>query len=115
MRNILIAAGAACLLAFPAFAADKDKDEPKKVEMKGMLKTGIVAIGGETTGVVVETKDGAYELDLGKDKDLKEKADKLNGKAVVVAGELTIRKGVEVKERKIIVVSSLKAGEDKDK
>ena len=116
MRSALLLGGLACALALPAFVADKDKDkdEPKKVEVKGTLKTGVVAIGGETTGVVVTTeKEGSYELDLGKNKDPQDKADKLNGKAVVVAGELTVRKGGEVKERRIIAVSSLKAADDK--
>jgi hypothetical protein len=118
MRSALLLSGLACALALPAFAADKDKDkdkdEPKKVEVKGKLHTGVVAIGGETTGVVVETeKEGSYELDLGKDKELRDKADKLDGKAVVVAGTLTVRKGVEVKERRIIAVGSLKAADDK--
>ena len=60
-------------------AADKDS-EPKKIDVTGTLKTGIVAIGGETTGIIIETKDTKYELEFGKDKELKAKAQKLNGK-----------------------------------
>lgn len=101
----------ACFLALPLLA--QDKEEPKKMEFKGKLRTGIVAIGGETTGTILETKDGRLELDLGKDKELRKMADNLNGKAVVVTGILQVRKGVEVKERKIITVVSLKAGEEK--
>jgi len=95
--------GMACFLGSTAAVAQ----EAKKVELQGKLRTGIVAIGAETTGTIIETKDGAFELDFGKDKALREKADKLNGKAVQVAGTLTIRKGVEVKERKIVAVSKL--------
>lgn len=84
----------------------KDK-EANKVEMTGTLRTGIVAIGGETTGIIIETKKGKFELDFGKQKELRQKADKLNGKAISVTGTLEIRNGVEVKERKIVSVTKL--------
>jgi len=96
-----------CLLALPALAADKE------VQVRGTLKTGIVAIGGETTGTIVRTKAGTFELDLGKDKELRALAKKLDGKEVVVSGPLQVRKGVEVKERRIITVKTLKAAGDK--
>jgi opacity protein-like surface antigen len=111
MKQMLVAAGLLWLAATPALAADKE--EPKAVEMRGVLHTGVVAIGGETTGVVIDTKDGKYELDFGANKDLREKANKLDGKNVAVKGQLTIRKGVEIPERKIVVVSDLKADDDK--
>src|SRR5262245_4616154 len=47
--------------------ADDKKDKPKEkdsVEVTGKLNHPVFAIGGETTGTVVETKKGAYELDL---------------------------------------------------
>lgn len=78
-----------------------------KVELKGKLRTGIVALGGETTGTIIETRDGTFELDFGKDKDLRQQADKLDGKTVQVEGSLTVRKGVDVKERKIVAVRKL--------
>jgi hypothetical protein len=83
-----------------------------KVEVKGVLKTGIFAIGGETTGTIITTKKGTLELDLGKDKNLRAQAEKLNGKSVVVTGNLSIRKGVEVRQRLIVSVATLKAGGD---
>jgi hypothetical protein len=61
--------GLMCLVALPALAAEP---APKKVEMKGTLRTGIVAIGGETTGTIIETKEGKYEPDFGTDRDLRE-------------------------------------------
>jgi hypothetical protein len=111
MGKCALLVGAVCLLALPAFA--DEKKEPKKVEVKGKLSTGIVAVGGETTGTEVETKDGKYELDLSGDKDLQKKAEGLDGKEVVVKGTLEVRKGVEVKERKIIKVAELKEAGDK--
>ena len=101
--------GAGLVLALPALAAGKN---PKEVAVQGTLRTGVVAIGGETTGLVIETKAGTFELDVGKDKQLREKAEKLDGKVVVVTGTLTVRRGVEVKERKIITVASLKEAEN---
>jgi hypothetical protein len=96
---------AVCLLALPAVA--EEKKEPKKVELTGKLRTGIFAIGGETTGIVIETKDGSYELDLGRSKELREKADKLDSKEVTVKGALSVVKGVAVKMRKIVKVDEL--------
>ena len=76
---------------------------------EGTLQTGIVAVGGETTGIVLKTKaHGQYELDLKKDDKLLKLADKLNGKKVVVEGDYKPRPGVEVKERRIILVKSIK-------
>ncbi len=92
------------LVAVSLWAADT---EGKKVDLTGTLKTGIMAIGAETTGTIIVTKDGTFELSFGKDKDLKAKSEKLNGKQVSVSGTLTVRKGVEVKERKIVEVTSL--------
>ena len=105
MRNYLIASGLICLAALSATAADKE--EPKATEWTGKLETGIVAIGGETTGVVLTTKSGRFELQLNKEQ--REKAEKLNGKQVTVTGKLTIKKGVEVRERRIIEVTTIKA------
>jgi hypothetical protein len=102
--------GLVFFLALAVFAADKDA---KKVEVKGTLRTGIVAVGGETTGTIIQTKDGQLELELGTNKELREKAAKLDGKMVAVSGTLEVRKGVEVKERKIITVMSLDEAKDK--
>jgi hypothetical protein len=107
-------------LACAASAQDKDKGRDKakaddgyvKVEVKGKLLTGIAAIGGETTGVMITTsKNIAWELDLGKDKDVRARADKLSGKTVVIKGELTIKEGVERGPRTIVKVTELKAAE----
>lgn len=111
MRSLVITSVALFLaIAVSQAQADqkeaKDK-EAKKVELTGTLSTGIVAIGGETTGTTIKTKDGTFELDFGKQKELREKAEKLNGKNVMAVGTLTIRKGVEVKERRIVSVTSL--------
>jgi hypothetical protein len=86
------------------------KLKPDNIEVAGKLETGIMAIGGETTGTTVTTADKkTYELDLHGDKALTKAADGLNGKQVVVTGKLTVKAGVEIGERRIIRVETLAA------
>jgi hypothetical protein len=109
---LLVLAGVICMMAHDsARAGDKDKKEGKKVELKGIVKTGIVAIGGETTGTIVETKEGNYELAVSKE--LRVDVDKLNKMEAIVTGTLVIRKGLAVKERKIVTVETIKAADAK--
>lgn len=68
----------------------------------------VVAIGGETTGVIVETPKNEYELDFRNEKKLARKLPSVDGKVVVVEGTLETIQGTE-KERKIIVATSLEA------
>ncbi|MCS6850633.1 MAG: hypothetical protein NZ700_05630 [Gemmataceae bacterium] len=93
------------LLAVAGLAADKP---PRNVQVSGILRTGVVAIGGETTGTVVETKEVTYELDFGTNRDLRRQAEALNGRQVVVTGVLRVRPGVEVPLRRIIQVTTLR-------
>ena len=43
--------------------------------------------------------------------DLQAQAEKLNGKTGIVTGTLAIRKGVEIRQRFIVTVTTLKAAE----
>ena len=89
-------------------SAQSPTGPPKTETFEGTLQTGVVAIGGETTGIVLKTeKNGQYELDFNKNEQLQKLAGTLNGKRVVVKGTYQPRPGVEVKERRIILVSSL--------
>ncbi len=95
------------IFSIVSFAAD---EKPANKKYEGTLETGIMAIGGETTGIILKTKnEGTYELDLGKDHKLKATAETLNGKAVIVHGEYKPRAGVEIRERRILIVTSLEA------
>ncbi len=94
----------------PATGQDKKADSYIKIHARGKLETGIMAIGGETTGTVLKTKGGTLELDLAKNK-LTDQAEKWNGKDVVVTGELSIRKGVEIRQRLIVIVERIVASE----
>ena len=97
----------------PLYAGDKDKkdNEAKKVKLTGTIKTGIVAAGGETTGTIIETKEGNYELHVSKE--LRKEVDALNKKLAEVTGTLETKKGFAVKLRKIVTVETIKAAEQK--
>lgn len=73
----------------------------------GTLRTGIFAIGGETTGTTITAKGVTWELDLGKSGELRALANALDKKKVTVKGILERRKGVEIRERWIVTVASL--------
>ena len=77
-------------------------------EFRGTLRTGVRQIGGETTGVIIVTSEGRYELDLKQNPEWRSQLPRLDGKQVTVEGMLTIYKGIEVRKRWIIHVRSLK-------
>ena len=86
----------------------KKMNEYIKIEVKGKLKDGVVAIGGETTGTTITSKGVTFEIDIGKRKRLIDVVKKLNGKTVLVIGALERRRGIEMPDRWIITVSVLK-------
>ncbi|MBI1310474.1 hypothetical protein GC176_04135 [bacterium] len=84
------------------------KDHSVSVVCRGLLHTGVVAVGGETTGFTIEiTPDGRETWELDMSRKLLSKAMKADGKSVVVSGQLKIRKSVAVPERWVITVRSL--------
>ena len=87
--------------------AVRDGDHYAKVEIKGIIQTNMVAIGGETTGIVVKAGDLSWDLDLGENRVLQELAERLNSKTVLVKGMLKRVKGIERDERNVVVVESL--------
>jgi hypothetical protein len=80
-----------------------------KVEIRGTLRAGMMAIGGETTGTVITARGATWELDLKGVTQGRQKAESLDGRAVLVKGALEIRPGVERRERAIVTVTSLEA------
>jgi len=80
-----------------------------KVEIRGTLRAGMMAIGGETTGTVITARGATWELDLKGVAQGRQKAESLDGRAVLVKGALEIRPGVERRERAIVTVTSLEA------
>jgi hypothetical protein len=102
----------AVLFGITTLAADKpDLEDSINVAVIGTLRTGVVAIGGETTGTTITAKGITWELDLGKNGEFVEAAKNFSGKKVVVQGSLVRRPGVEVKERWIVAVTGLQASE----
>jgi hypothetical protein len=88
--------------------ATDPSEESISVTVVGTLRSGIVAIGGETTGTTITSKGIKWELDLGQNAELRTVAEKLSGKQVTVTGTLERRAGVEIKERWIVTVTGLK-------
>ena len=78
-----------------------------KVEIRGKLSTGVLAIGGETTGITISSRGINWELDVSGDQAVRKSVSALNGKTVVVSGELSVRRGVERKSRWIVKVASM--------
>jgi hypothetical protein len=72
--------------------------------IEGVIETGIAAIGGETTGVILHTDDSkTIEVDLNGHRT----DDDLNGARVKLTGEWKQRRGVEIPRRKVFVVKEL--------
>lgn len=66
------------LLAIPVLGAvmieaDEKEESYIQVEIKGTLETGIVAIGGETTGTIINVGKVTWELDMAGNQDLLER------------------------------------------
>lgn len=89
-----------------------DVKESIQVEMVGTVKTGIAAIGGETTGVLITANGITWELDPGK---LRDKVDKMDGKKAVAKGTFAIKEGVEIRRRSILTADSVEPAGEKDK
>jgi acetyl esterase/lipase len=83
--------------------------EGQSIQVTGKLRTGIFAIGGETTGTTITAGGKTYELDLHQSPRLLQAlAETLSGKEVVVQGTLRRDTGVEIRERWIIAVIDIR-------
>jgi hypothetical protein len=98
---------ALALASTVAWSAPDSRGESIDVIVHGTLKSGVVAIGAETTGVTISANGVVWELEL-HGKQL-ETAGNLDGRKVVVAGRLMPREGVELRSRFVVKVRSLKA------
>jgi len=97
------------LLALTGFQSASDTRSPDvvRVEVTGVLRTGIMAIGAETTGTMIQSGDIGWELDLGGDAALRARAKEMNGKRVTVTGTYRRKAGVEIPWREIVTVETL--------
>jgi len=99
------------LLASPTpLPVEPLEDEYIKVEVRGKLNNEIMAIGGETTGVIITANGVTWELDFSNSPDSQKKLKPMNGKVVVVKGKLTMKRGVEIRQRWIVKVDAIGAG-----
>jgi hypothetical protein len=109
MTTLLTTAAATIILLLPIIlsAAGQDDASYVKVEIKGIIQTQVIAIGGETTGVIMKAGDLSWDLDLGTNRQLHELAERLHGKTALVRGTLKRVSGIERGERDVVVVESL--------
>ena len=101
--------GAGVLLLAALTGGAPAADESIDVVVRGTLRTGIMAIGGESTGTTITARGATWELDLRQDKALRAKADALAGRRVILRGSLEVKPGVERRQRWIVTVKSLDA------
>ncbi|MCA9104705.1 MAG: hypothetical protein KDA83_04720 [Planctomycetales bacterium] len=79
-----------------------------QARIQGRLNNQVVAIGGETTGTVVDAGDFSWELELGRDLDLRKAAEALDGQSVTVEGNIEVAiRTVERGRRPIVGVGRL--------
>lgn len=77
------------------------------VTVQGRIDHGVVAIGAETTGTTITAGNIVYELEL-PTKRLKEMAMQFDRQMAAVSGRLTRVQGVEVPQRWIVAVTTIK-------
>jgi hypothetical protein len=76
------------------------------VTIHGVVKHGVVAIGAETTGTTISANGVTWDLEL-KGRQA-EAAAQLDGRMAIVTGRLEPRRGVERRERYVVIVTSIK-------
>lgn len=76
----------------------------------GTLRGGIVAIGAETTGWVLE-RDGGNRVDVDVSK-VADAAATLEGKSVVIEGDIVTANWVERGARQLLMADSITAAEE---
>ncbi len=103
---------AALMLTVVPVAADNDNHQYIKVEIRGILETGVIAIGGETTGTVINANGVTWELDFGDNKNFHDLKKRLHRKEALVTGTYKKIKSVEIRERNIVKVTTLKSAEE---
>ena len=101
---LLTALVASCLFFNQAAIGDEDF---VRVQIRGTLKTGLMAIGGETTGTIISADGITWELDCTGNKEIMGALERLHGKTVYVQGKLEMKKGTEIRKRWIVHVEGL--------
>jgi hypothetical protein len=79
--------------------------EAYPIRVQGVLHSGVMAVGGETTGIELETKFGRFELIVRRAEIAK--LQKANGLTFEASGEFLLIPGVEILKRAVIIVNEL--------
>jgi hypothetical protein len=92
----------------PAAAARPDSRPatPDTTSFTGTLRGNIAAVGGDTTGWIIEgdAQTGGIEIDVS---NVRDRAKALDGKRVTVTGRLTTRGYVERRNVQVLVADSI--------
>jgi hypothetical protein len=99
----------ALLVAALAMGGGEASEDAIDVVVRGTLRAGIMAVGGETTGITITARGITWELDLSAHPEWKARAESLSGSRVKVTGTLDVRPGVERRQRSIVTVKTLDA------
>ncbi|MCO6044335.1 hypothetical protein NG895_10495 [Aeoliella sp. ICT_H6.2] len=96
-------------------STDEDEQPAESITVKivGTLETGLMAIGGETTGTTITANGITMELDLTKQKEPAKTATSLQGKRAIAVGSLRSVQGVERANRWVVTVTELRAAAQK--
>lgn len=94
--------------ALEAAPAGDRRREYIDVTMRGTVQTGMMAIGGETTGATIAAGPVTWELALNDRQ--QEVARKLSGRKAIVSGDVRQVAGVEIGSRVIVRVRNIEPG-----
>lgn len=89
---------------------DRPADDNKMENFTGTLESGVMAIGGETTGwrLIGDGESGALELDVSR---IADQAEKLDGRRVTITGQVTTRQYIERGEVTVLVAWRIQPAE----
>ena len=90
----------------PDAPATHPKREAKMETFTGKLESGVMAIGGESTGwrLVGDNESGGIELDVSR---VRAQAEKLAGQHVTVSGKMTERDYIERGKVRVLLVERI--------
>lgn len=105
--GVLLLVGAATASA-AVFRRHLDEDDQYiRVEVRGVLRHGVQALGEATTGTEVTARGVTWELDLSGSEALSAAAKAHNGQVVVVAGLLEMQRRADMQCRWIVRAEKL--------
>lgn len=98
-----------CTLISLKKTSNQFDSKKNKVEILGILQTGVVAIGGETTGVQIKANGILWEVDPGSNIKLAKQISLFNKKRVLLKGSFTPKQSIEKGTRWICQATSIES------